>query len=161
MTDPSAGATDLLERWLAHLGGVRGRSAKTLAAYRADVASYLGFMAGPPVIGFVAKLHSLTAALYLVVVFAATLTPAEAGRGSPSARAASAERTQRLRYHSARPPRRRTPCTIPSPMNQCSVPASTGPMGFGPLRTYRPSRCSGMRPVTRRRVTVSSDRTGA
>ena len=36
-------------------------------------AAYLGFMAGPPVIGFVAKLHSLTAALYLVVVFAATL----------------------------------------------------------------------------------------
>jgi fucose permease len=36
-------------------------------------AAYLGFMAGPPVIGFVAKLHSLTAALYLVVIFAATL----------------------------------------------------------------------------------------
>ncbi len=36
-------------------------------------AAYLGFMAGPPVIGFVAKLHSLTAALYLVVVFAVAL----------------------------------------------------------------------------------------
>lgn len=36
-------------------------------------AAYLGFMAGPPVIGFVAKLHSLTAALYLVVIFAGTL----------------------------------------------------------------------------------------
>jgi len=36
-------------------------------------AAYLGFMAGPPVIGFVAKLHSLTAALYLVVIFAVTL----------------------------------------------------------------------------------------
>jgi integrase/recombinase XerC len=45
VTDPSAGAADLLERWLAHLGAVRGRSAKTLNAYRADVASYLGFMA--------------------------------------------------------------------------------------------------------------------
>ena len=36
-------------------------------------AAYLGFMAGPPVIGFVAKLHTLTAALYLVVLFAAVL----------------------------------------------------------------------------------------
>lgn len=45
MTDLSAGATELLERWIAHLGGVRGRSAKTLDAYRRDVATYLGFMA--------------------------------------------------------------------------------------------------------------------
>jgi integrase/recombinase XerC len=44
MTDPSAGATDLLERWVAHLGAVRGRSAKTLDAYRRDVAGFLGFM---------------------------------------------------------------------------------------------------------------------
>ncbi len=46
MTDASAGATDLLERWLAHLGAVRGRSAKTLEAYRGDVAGFLGFMGG-------------------------------------------------------------------------------------------------------------------
>ncbi len=44
MTEASAGATDLLERWLAHLGAVRGRSAKTLDAYRRDVAAFLGFM---------------------------------------------------------------------------------------------------------------------
>ena len=46
MAEPSAGAADLLERWLAHIGAVRGRSAKTVAAYRRDVAAYLGFMAG-------------------------------------------------------------------------------------------------------------------
>ncbi|HET7410917.1 MAG TPA: tyrosine recombinase XerC [Paracoccaceae bacterium] len=44
MTTPSAGATDLLERWIAHLGAVRGRSPKTLDAYRRDVAGLLGFM---------------------------------------------------------------------------------------------------------------------
>ena len=44
MTDPSAGAADLLERWIAHLGAVRGRSPKTLDAYRRDVSGFLGFM---------------------------------------------------------------------------------------------------------------------
>jgi len=50
-------------------------------------AAYLGFMAGPPVIGFVAKLHSLTAALYLVVVFAVVLGvfARHAGAQRPSA----------------------------------------------------------------------------
>ncbi len=39
--------------------------------------------------------------------------------------------TNRLRYHSARPPARRTPCTIPSPKNQCGeLPV----LGFGPVR---------------------------
>lgn len=46
MTDASAGAADLLERWLAHIGAVRGRSMKTLEAYRRDLATFLGFMAG-------------------------------------------------------------------------------------------------------------------
>jgi predicted MFS family arabinose efflux permease len=36
-------------------------------------AAYLGFMAGPPVIGFIAQASSLTAALFAVVVFAAAL----------------------------------------------------------------------------------------
>lgn len=40
------------------------------------------------------------------------------GYGSPSFRATCEERTQRLRYHSARPPRSRTPCTMPSPSIQ-------------------------------------------
>ncbi|MDB5732457.1 MAG: putative transporter, MFS-type, partial [Variovorax sp.] len=35
--------------------------------------AYLGFMAGPPVIGFLAQLTSLTSALYLVVAFAMAL----------------------------------------------------------------------------------------
>ena len=38
-----------------------------------SAAAYLGFMAGPPVIGFLAQLSSLTAALYVVVAFAAAL----------------------------------------------------------------------------------------
>jgi len=38
-----------------------------------SAAAYLGFMAGPPVIGFAAQLSSLTAALWLVVGFAAAL----------------------------------------------------------------------------------------
>jgi integrase/recombinase XerC len=46
MTEASAGAAELLERWLAHTGAVRGRSAKTVEAYRRDVSAYLGFMAG-------------------------------------------------------------------------------------------------------------------
>ena len=46
VTDASAGAADLLERWLAHIGAVRGRSAKTVEAYRRDVAAFFCFMAG-------------------------------------------------------------------------------------------------------------------
>jgi len=45
--------------------------ARGIAAVSA--AAYLGFMAGPPVIGFLAELSSLTAALYLVVTFAVGL----------------------------------------------------------------------------------------
>ena len=45
--------------------------ARGIAAVAA--AAYLGFMAGPPAIGFVAKVSSLTAALYLVVAFAVAL----------------------------------------------------------------------------------------
>jgi fucose permease len=45
--------------------------------------AYLGFMAGPPVIGFLAKLSSLTAALYLVVAFAVALAAA-ARHGDPA-----------------------------------------------------------------------------
>ncbi len=47
--------------------------------------------------------------------------PAERLRGtafSPIALLTPAERTQRLRYHSAFPSRMRTPCTMPSPVNQ-------------------------------------------
>ncbi|MEM1162149.1 MAG: tyrosine recombinase XerC [Pseudomonadota bacterium] len=42
----SGGAAALLADWLTHVGGVRGRADKTLTAYRRDVASYLGFLAG-------------------------------------------------------------------------------------------------------------------
>lgn len=45
--------------------------ARGIAAVSA--AAYLGFMAGPPVIGFLAQASSLTWALYVVVVFAAAL----------------------------------------------------------------------------------------
>ena len=45
--------------------------ARGIAAVSA--AAYLGFMAGPPVIGFLAQVSSLTHALYLVVAFAAAL----------------------------------------------------------------------------------------
>ena len=45
--------------------------ARGIAAVSA--AAYLGFMAGPPVIGLLARLGSLTAALYVVVVFAVAL----------------------------------------------------------------------------------------
>ncbi|MDM0114297.1 MFS transporter [Variovorax sp. J22R133] len=56
--------------------------ARGIAAVAA--AAYLGFMCGPPVIGFVAKVSSLTAALYLVVAFAAALafSAGRAGTGS-------------------------------------------------------------------------------
>ena len=45
--------------------------ARGIAAVSA--AAYLGFMAGPPVIGFLAQVSSLTVALYVVVAFAAAL----------------------------------------------------------------------------------------
>jgi predicted MFS family arabinose efflux permease len=48
--------------------------ARGIAAVSA--AAYLGFMAGPPVIGFLAQLSSLTHALYLVVAFAVALAVA-------------------------------------------------------------------------------------
>lgn len=48
--------------------------ARGIAAVSA--AAYLGFMAGPPVIGFLAQISSLTAALYVVVAFAAALAAA-------------------------------------------------------------------------------------
>ena len=38
-----------------------------------SAAAYVGFMAGPPVIGLIARVSSLTAALYLVVAFAIAL----------------------------------------------------------------------------------------
>ena len=43
---PSEGAVQLLHDWLAQLGSVRGASQRTLTAYRRDVSSYLGFLAG-------------------------------------------------------------------------------------------------------------------
>jgi integrase/recombinase XerC len=45
MAQPSAGAADLMERWLAQLTAIRQRSPKTVEAYRRDVAGYLGFLA--------------------------------------------------------------------------------------------------------------------
>jgi len=54
--------------------------ARGIAAVSA--AAYLGFMAGPPVIGFLAQISSLTAALYVVVAFAAALA-ASARYASP------------------------------------------------------------------------------
>lgn len=44
MAQPSAGAIELMERWLNQLSAVAGRSAKTVEAYRRDVAGYLGFL---------------------------------------------------------------------------------------------------------------------
>lgn len=38
------GLTDALQRWLSELGSVGGRADKTLAAYRQDVLSFLGFL---------------------------------------------------------------------------------------------------------------------
>ncbi|VTU27381.1 Inner membrane protein YbjJ [Variovorax sp. SRS16] len=54
--------------------------ARGIAAVSA--AAYLGFMAGPPVIGFLAQVSTLTAALYVVVAFAAALA-ASARYASP------------------------------------------------------------------------------
>jgi len=41
---PSPGAEALLGRWLAEMAAIKGRSAKTVDAYRADVAGFLGFV---------------------------------------------------------------------------------------------------------------------
>ena len=43
---PSEGAAALMRHWLAQLGAVRGMSPRTIEAYGADVAGYLGFLAG-------------------------------------------------------------------------------------------------------------------
>ncbi len=42
----SAGAYDLLERWLTTLAALRGISDNTIEAYRRDVSGFLGFLAG-------------------------------------------------------------------------------------------------------------------
>ncbi|HZF83814.1 MAG TPA: hypothetical protein VE084_09945, partial [Burkholderiaceae bacterium] len=57
-------------------------AARGIAAVSA--AAYLGFMAGPPMIGFLARVSSLTAALSVVVVFAVALAMA-APRAAASA----------------------------------------------------------------------------
>ncbi len=44
MAEASAGALNLMARWLAQLGAVRGRAEKTVTAYQRDVAGYLGFL---------------------------------------------------------------------------------------------------------------------
>lgn len=46
MAEASAGAAELLARWLGQLSAVGRRSPRTVEAYRHDVARYLGFMAG-------------------------------------------------------------------------------------------------------------------
>lgn len=46
LIEASGGARDALERWLRQLSSVRGASPRTLEAYRADVTSFLGFVAG-------------------------------------------------------------------------------------------------------------------
>ena len=66
-------------------------------------------------------------------------------------------RTYRLRYQLARPSLSSTPCTMPSPVNQC--PAA--PRGLGPLRTYMPWSDGGMWPRTVSSVRVVSSATGA
>src|SRR5258708_35411155 len=68
--------------------------------------------------------------------------------GSPSAAATVAERTQRFRYHSARPSRILTPCTMPSPVNQWYVVGSGVVSGLGPFRREPPAKASGRDPVT-------------
>ena len=73
-------------------------------------------------------------------------------RGAPSS---ARVRTQRLRYHSARPSRMRTPWNMPSPANQCIV----GPcFGLAPLRTYRPFSPVGQPPFAPRGRTHRSPR---
>ena len=42
--EPSPGLRDALESWLEHLSAVEGKTGNTLAAYRADVLSYLSFL---------------------------------------------------------------------------------------------------------------------
>lgn len=63
--------------------------------------------------------------------------PGGAGTGStPRPCATASDLIQRLRYHSARPSRMRTPCTIPSPVNQwwtAGFGAASG-NGLGPIR---------------------------
>ncbi|GAA4328626.1 MFS transporter [Variovorax defluvii] len=54
--------------------------ARGIAAVSA--AAYLGFMAGPPVIGFLAEISSLTAALYVVVIFAVALAASARSAGT-------------------------------------------------------------------------------
>lgn len=44
MPDLSAGAIDLLERWLDGLRGTKGAAAHTISAYRRDVSGYFGFL---------------------------------------------------------------------------------------------------------------------
>ena len=68
-------------------------------------------------------------------------------------------RTQRLRYHSARPSRSRIPCTMPWPVNQCAD-GSPG-SGLGPLRRYRPVSSGGSTPSTGRSTASISSGTGA
>ncbi len=46
LTQGSAAALTAMDAWLGHLGSVRGASPRTLDAYRADVASFLGFLSG-------------------------------------------------------------------------------------------------------------------
>lgn len=43
-TSASAGAHDLLQRWLVQLSAVGGRADKTIETYRRDVSGYLGFL---------------------------------------------------------------------------------------------------------------------
>jgi hypothetical protein len=80
--------------------------------------------------------------------------------GSPNAAATVAERTDRLRYHSARPSRILMPWTMPSPVNQWYAAGSGEPMGLGPLRRYRPSSTPGSVPVTGSSRAVTSSVTG-
>lgn len=46
LTALSGGAADALGRWLSQLSAVRGASPRTIDAYRSDVSSFLGFVAG-------------------------------------------------------------------------------------------------------------------
>ncbi len=80
---------------------------------------------------------------------------------SPSAAAIASLRTHRFRYHSARPPRSRTPCTMPGPLNQWWAAGSSRFSGLGPLRRNLPSRSAGILPLTGRSWAVTSSRTGA